>query len=160
MMLKSYSVQTTDHINKTALVTFCSLLGLSKKLDNFSQLLTILVIGIGMIASWWFHAVLLSIFCAVIFIIGVIAKYYALRLSLDKTLFDYLSQNPEQLSEILLELDEALVSFNLIKPNSQSPRTFVDRQHGTIQLLKKQLIMLIIQLLLLIVTLLTGIFLQ
>lgn len=59
---------------------------------------------------------------------------------------------------ILLELDEALGNLNLIKADIRAQRTLVDRQYGTMQLLKRQVIMLIIQLLLLIVTLLTGIF--
>lgn len=159
-MSKTQHSEITDNINKTTLMTFCSLLAISKPIDCFSQLLTVLALGIAIISSWWTNISLLTIFCTVIFLIGLIGKYYALRLYLDKKLFDYLANHLEQLPITLLELDETLVNLNLIKAGSREQRTLVDRQQGTMQLLKRQLIMLIVQLLLLIVTFITGIFLH
>lgn len=83
-MSKTQYSEITDNINKTQLVTFCNLLAISKPIDCFSQLLTVIALGIAIISSWWANILLLTIFCTAIFIIGLIGKYYALRLYLMK----------------------------------------------------------------------------
>lgn len=156
-MCNTQHSEITDNINKTTLVTFCSLLSISKPIDCFSQLLTVLALGIAIISSWWTDTVLLTILCCAVFVSGLMAKYYALRLYLDKKLFDYLVNHLDQLPKTLVELDEALIKLKLIK-NTLTLRTLNERQYGTVKLLKKQIIALAIQLLLLIISVFIGIF--
>lgn len=159
-MLNNDNTEVSCDVNRTSLVTFCCLLAVSKRIDSFSQLLAVLAIGIGIIISWCIGSLLLVILCCIIFIDGVIGKYYALRLYFDKNLFDYLANNIEQMPKNLIELDRALVGLKLIKSGSLAPRSIIERQHGTLKLLKKQVIVLIVQIVLLILTLFVGIFLH
>lgn len=157
-MLNNDNTEVNHNINQTSLVTFCSLLAISKQIDSFSQLLTVLAIGIGIIVSWCLSSLPLVILSCLVFIVGVLGKYFALRLCFDKNLFDYLVNHIEHLPKNLVELDEALVKLNLIKSDSVPSRSINDRQYGTLKLLQKQVIILIIQVLLLILTLFLGIF--
>jgi hypothetical protein len=156
-MLSCDDTKSTKGANQTTLVIFCSLLVISQQLNVLSLLLTITALCFGMMASWWIGSLLFTICCLATFLLGLISKYYALRIEFDKKLFDYLIINVDRLPNTLTELDNALVQFNLIKSRQQSVRSISERQKGTIKLLKKQIIWLVLQILLLIGTLMSGI---
>lgn len=142
--------------NQTTLVTFCSLLAMSKQFYIFSLAITIITLCFGLIASWWIGSLLCVIGCLIGFGIGLISKYYALRIEFDKKLFEYLAINVDQLPNKLIELDEALQQLNLINTNQLPTRSIIERQKGTIKLLKKQIFWFILQILLLVGILISG----
>ncbi|SCB91935.1 hypothetical protein GA0061081_102332 [Gilliamella bombicola] len=156
-MLSCDNTKSTKAANQTTLVIFCSLLAISQQLNVLSLLLTIIALCFGMMASWWIGSFLFTICCLVAFLLGLISKYYALRVEFDKKLFDYLVINVDRLPNTLIELDDALLQFNLIKSRQLSVRSIRERQKGTIKLFKKQVIWLVLQILLLIGTLISGI---
>ncbi|KFA59188.1 hypothetical protein A9G48_08240 [Gilliamella sp. wkB18] len=138
-------------VSQTSLVTFCSLLAISLPIGLFSLLLTIIALCFGLITNGIINGPLsLTIFYFMAFIIGLINLYYFLRIQFDKRLFDYLVTCNEQLTNTLIELDNALVTFHLIKSDQLPTRTITARQQGTLRLFKQQIIVLVIQIILLI----------
>lgn len=130
-----------NSVTKLDLVTFCCFLSLSKHIDIFSMLLSLLVVFVALLSSW---AIPLTIICLMIFILGLISKYYAIRIDFDKKLFEYLSEHVDHLPEELLAMDKALANLQLIKPY-QSSRTVAERQKGILSLFKKQIILFLLQ---------------
>ena len=130
-----------NSVTKVDLVTFCCFLSLSKHIDIFSMLLSLLVVFVALLSSW---AIPLTIICLMIFILGSISKYYAIRIDFDKKLFEYLSEHVDHLPEELLAMDKALVNLQLIKSH-QSSRTVTERQRGILSLFKKQIILFLLQ---------------
>ena len=130
-----------NSVTKLDLVTFCCFLSLSKHIDIFSMLLSLLVVFVALLSSW---AIPLTIICLMIFILGLISKYYAIRIDFDKKLFEYLSEHVDHLSEELLAIDKALANLQLIKPH-QSSRTITERQKGILSLFKKQIVLFLLQ---------------
>ncbi|KDN10082.1 hypothetical protein [Gilliamella sp. Imp1-1] len=88
---------------------------------------------------------------------GLIGIYYTLRIQFDKQLFKYLSTRNKQLANTLIELDNALLTLHLIKSNQLTKRTIIERQQGTLRLFRKQITLLIIQIILLIGAWFSGI---
>ena len=130
-----------NSVTKVDLVTFCCFLSLSKHIDIFSMLLSLLVVFVALLSSW---AIPLTIICLMIFILGLISKYYAIRLDFDRKLFVYLSEHVDHLPEELLAMDKALANLQLIKPH-QSSRTVTERQKGILSLFKKQIVLFLLQ---------------
>ncbi|OCG04040.1 hypothetical protein A9G15_02705 [Gilliamella apis] len=130
-----------NSVTKLDLVTFCCFLSLSKHIDIFSMLLSLLVVFVALLSSW---AIPLTIICLMIFILGLISKYYAIRIDFDRKLFVYLSEHVDHLPEELLAMDKALANLQLIKPY-QSSRTVTERQKGILSLFKKQIILFLLQ---------------
>lgn len=130
-----------NSVTKLDLVTFCCFLSLSKQIDLFSMLLTILAAIVALI-----HISLtsLTICCLIIFILGLMSKYYAIRIDFDKKLFEYLSEHVDHLPEELLAMDKALANLQLIKPH-QSSRTVTERQKGILSLFKRQVVLFLLQ---------------
>ncbi|MWN30895.1 hypothetical protein GQ597_08375 [Gilliamella sp. Pra-s65] len=129
---------------------------MSKQFYIFSLAITIITLCFGLIASWWIGSLLCVIGCLICLLMGLISKYYALRIEFDKKLFDYLATNVDQLPNKLMELDEALQQLNLINTNQFPTRSIIERQKGTIKLLKKQIFWFILQILLLVGILISG----
>ena len=130
-----------NSVTKVDLVTFCCFLSLSKHIDIFSMLLTILAAIVALI-----HVSLtsLTICCLIIFILGLMSKYYAIRIDFDRKLFEYLSEHVDHLPEELLAMDIALANLQLIKPH-QSSRTLSERQKGILSLFKRQVVLFLLQ---------------
>ncbi|WLT05754.1 hypothetical protein [Gilliamella apis] len=128
-------------VTKIDIVTFCCFLSISKHIDLFSMLLTILAAIVALI-----HISLtsLTICCLIIFILGLISKYYAIRIDFDRKLFEYLSEHVDHLPEELLAMDIALANLQLIKPH-QSSRTLSERQKGILSLFKRQVVLFLLQ---------------
>lgn len=128
-------------VTKIDIVTFCCFLSISKHIDLFSMLLTILAAIVALI-----HISLtsLTICCLIIFILGLMSKYYAIRIDFDRKLFEYLSEHVDHLPEELLAMDKALANLQLIKPH-QSSRTLSERQKGILSLFKRQVVLFLLQ---------------
>lgn len=156
-MLSSNENQRPYLINEIDMVTFCSLLALSKPLDVFSTLLTMLALTIGLLTSQIDLSLLVSMDCLVVFMIGLVEKYYALRIAFDKKLFAYLAKHSQQLPEQLKQLDHTLANLNLIKVIPSPTRPMTERQKGTMKILKKQSIMLGLQIIALIAVIIVHI---
>ncbi|OCG38449.1 hypothetical protein [Gilliamella sp. Gris1-4] len=147
---------TTDC--QTSLVTFCSLLTISLSTGLLLLIFTITALCFGLISNWMINDALpLTLFCFAAFIMGLIGIYYTLRIQFDKQLFNYLSTRNKQLSNTLIELDNALLTLHLIKSNQLTKRTIIERQQGTLRLFRKQITLLIIQIILLIGAWFSGI---
>ena len=133
--------RSQNSVTKIDIVTFCCFLSISKHIDLFSILLTILAAIVALI-----HISLtsLTISCLIIFILGLMSKYYAIRIDFDRKLFVYLSEHVDHLPEELLAMDKALANLQLIKPH-QSSRTIAERQKGILSLFKKQIILFLLQ---------------
>lgn len=148
-MFNSEDTQLTENTSQTALVTFSSLLIISRQLDIMSLMFTMIGLSFALIASLSASSAILIIGYVACFLIGLFSKYYALRIAFDKKLFDYLATKFDQLPNTLKELDDTLIQLKLIKSQTQATRSITDRQMGTLILLKKQIITLVIQTILL-----------
>lgn len=137
---------TTDNITKTRLVTFSSFLLISQRLDILSLSLSLMALFFWLLASWSIGNLYVIIFCLITFFIGLISKYYALRIAFDRKLFEYLATQSDRLPEAITELDDALGQLNLIKANQQNVRSIDERENGTMKLFKKQIACIILQL--------------
>lgn len=133
--------RSQNSVTKIDIVTFCCFLSISKHIDLFSMLLTILAAIVALI-----HISLtsLTISCLIIFILGLMSKYYAIRIDFDRKLFEYLSEHVDHLPEELLAMDIALANLQLIKPH-QSSRTLSERQKGILSLFKRQVVLFLLQ---------------
>jgi hypothetical protein len=133
--------RSQNSVTKIDLVTFCCFLSISKQINLFSMLLTILAAIVALI-----HISLtsLTISCLIIFILGLMSKYYAIRIDFDRKLFEYLSEHVDHLPEELLAMDIALANLQLIKPH-QSSRTLSERQKGILSLFKRQVVLFLLQ---------------
>lgn len=133
--------RSQNSVTKIDIVTFCCFLSISKHIDLFSILLTILAAIVALI-----HISLtsLTISCLIIFILGLMSKYYAIRIDFDRKLFEYLSEHVDHLPEELLAMDVALANLQLIKPH-QSSRTLSERQKGILSLFKRQVVLFLLQ---------------
>lgn len=148
-MFNSEDTQLTENTSQTALVTFSSLLIISRQLDIMSIMFTMIGLSFALIASLSASSAMLIVGYVACFLIGLFSKYYALRIAFDKKLFDYLATKFDQLPNTLKELDDTLIQLKLIKSKIQPSRSITDRQMGTLILLKKQIITLVIQTILL-----------
>jgi len=133
--------RSQNSVTKIDLVMFCCFLSISKQINLFSMLLTTLAAFVALIHI---SLTLLTICCLIIFILGLMSKYYAIRIDFDKKLFEYLSEHVDHLSEELLAMDKALANLQLIKPH-QSSRTITERQKGILSLFKKQIVLFLLQ---------------
>lgn len=133
--------RSQNSVTKIDLVMFCCFLSISKQINLFSMLLTTLAAFVALIHI---SLTLLTICCLIIFILGLMSKYYAIRIDFDKKLFEYLSEHVDHLSEELLAMDKALANLQLIKPH-QSSRTIAERQKGILSLFKKQIVLFLLQ---------------
>ena len=142
MLSSNNNRSPTNTMTKIDLVAFCSFLSLSKQIDIFSMLLSLLVVFVALLSS---SAIPLTIICLMIFILGLISKYYAIRIEFDRKLFKHLTNHVDHLHDELLAMDRALANLKLIKPSQFTSRTIADRQKGVLSLLKKQIILFLAQ---------------
>ena len=133
--------RSQNSVTKIDLVMFCCFLSISKQINLFSMLLTTLAAFVALIHI---SLTLLTICCLIIFILGLMSKYYAIRIDFDRKLFVYLSEHVDHLPEELSAMDKALANLQLIKPH-QSSRTVAERQKGILSLFKKQIILFLLQ---------------
>ena len=122
-MFNSEDTQLTENTSQTALVTFSSLLIISRQLDIMSLMFTMIGLSFALIASLSASSAMLIVGYVACFLIGLFSKYYALRIAFDKKLFDYLATKFDQLPNTLKELDDTLIQLKLIKSKIQPSRS-------------------------------------
>ncbi|WP_372875083.1 hypothetical protein [Pseudomonas sp.] len=130
------------------LFTVAGLLRRGKALDGLSSALTLLGLAIGLAPLLGAVAQPLgALFCALLVLLGLLEKYWALRVALDAELFQRLANDAERLPLRTLDLDQALVRLGL-QPANKAARSWDERSCGALRLLRLQALSLFTQLLL------------
>lgn len=130
------------------LFTVASLLRRGKALDRLSSALTLLGLAIGLAPLLGAVAQPLSaVLCALLLLLGLVEKYWALRVALDAELFQRLADDAEHLTLHTADLDQALTGLGL-QPANLAARSWDERSRGALRLLRLQALSLLAQLLL------------
>ncbi|MCQ2998465.1 hypothetical protein NLO98_01685 [Pseudomonas syringae] len=126
-----------------------SLLRRGKALDNLSTGLTLLSLAFGLIQLLitGVHPFLLILAVSVT-ILGLLEKYYAIRVAFDADLFHVIASDPQWPTDRTAALDDALIKLGL-QPVDKAGRAWSVRSQGALRLLRQQLLFLAIQLLVL-----------
>lgn len=125
-----------------------SLLRRGRALDGLSSGLTLLALLLGLAPLLGAAAAPLNaVLCASLLGLGLIEKYWALRVALDAELLQHLATAPELLPRRTAELDQALVQLGL-QPAGMAERPWDQRSRGALRLLRLQVLCLLAQLLL------------
>ncbi|WP_296229871.1 hypothetical protein [Pseudomonas sp. UBA4617] len=136
------------------LLVVASLLGRGKQLERLSDGLTLLALAYGLAPL--LNAPLqplASLLCGVLLILGVLHKYWAIRVAVDADLFAHLVKSSD-LSADTRALDRALFELKL-KPQAADSRAWPARSQAALALLRRQAVCLGLQLSLALATLLT-----
>lgn len=125
-----------------------SLLRQGRSLDQFSTGLTLLAALLGL-GQWLLGRIdpWLLLFSAVLFTLGVLQKYWALRVAFDADLFQRVADGTHPLVERTQALDQALVALGL-QPAGRGGRPWSERQNGALRLLRRQSLLLAAQVIL------------
>ena len=131
-----------------------SLLGRGKQLERLSDGLTLLAMAYGLapLLNAPLHP-LASLLCSVLLVLGVLHKYWAIRVAIDAELFAHLA-NSADLPADTQALDRALFELKL-KPQATDGRAWPARSRAALGLLRRQAVCLGLQLSLALATLLT-----
>lgn len=130
------------------LFTVASLLRRGRALDQLSNVLCLVALLIGLVPLRGITAQpLTALFCALLLVLGLGQKYWALRVALDAELFQQLADRVEHLGTHTADLDRTLAQLKL-QPANQSPRSWEERSLGALRLLRHQVLWLLAQLLL------------
>ncbi|WP_053151861.1 hypothetical protein [Pseudomonas sp. Pf153] len=125
-----------------------SLLRRGRSLDQFSTGLTLLAALLGL-GQWLLGRIdpWLLLFSAVLFTLGVLQKYWALRVAFDADLFQRVADGTQPLVERSQALDQALVALGL-QQAGRGGRPWSERQNGALRLLRRQSLLLAAQVIL------------
>ncbi|MFV3289245.1 hypothetical protein ACNFBR_10935 [Pseudomonas sp. NY11955] len=131
-----------------------SLLGRGKQLERLSDGLSLLALAYGLAPLLGAPLQpLASLLCGVLLALGVLHKYWAIRVAIDAELFAHLA-NSSDLTADTQALDQALFELKL-KPHTTQPRAWPARSQAALGLLRRQAACLGLQLSLALATLLT-----
>ncbi|QTH13673.1 hypothetical protein [Pseudomonas corrugata] len=125
-----------------------SLLRRGHSLDQFSTGLTLLAALLGL-GQWLVGSVdpWLLLFSITLFSLGVLQKYWALRVAFDADLFQRVADGIQPLAERTQALDQALSTLGL-QPAERAGRPWSERSHGALRLLRRQSLLLAAQIVL------------
>ncbi|AKJ98097.1 MULTISPECIES: hypothetical protein [Pseudomonas] len=125
--------------------TVASLLRRGHCLDQFSTGLTLLAALLGL-GQWLLGNVnpWLLLFSGVLFSLGVLQKYWALRVAFDADLFQRMADDQQPLAERTQALDQALNTLGL-QPAERAGRPWTERSLGALRLLRRQSLLLAAQ---------------
>lgn len=124
-----------------------SLLRRGKALDNLSTGLTLLCLGFGLIQLLITTPNALLLIVVVIgVLLGILEKYYAMRVAFDADLFHVVARDPQRLTDRTAALDDALGQLGLA-PVDKAGRSWAARSQGALKLLRQQVLFLAVQLL-------------
>lgn len=127
-----------------------SLLGRGKQLERLADGLTLLALAYGLTPLLGLP---LAPLASVLLALGVLHKYWAIRVAIDAELFAHLA-NSEDLAADTQALDHALFELKL-KPQATDGRAWPARSQAALGLLRRQAVCLGLQLSLALATLLT-----
>ncbi|MEN5038360.1 hypothetical protein [Pseudomonas sp. TWI929] len=135
------------------LLVVASLLGRGKQLERLSDGLTLLALGYGLAPLLGAPLQpLASLLCSVLLVLGVLHKYWAIRVAVDAELFARLADSSD-LAADTQALDRALFELKL-KPQAADSRAWSARSQAALGLLRRQAVCLGLQLTLALATLL------
>ena len=132
-------------ITDMELHTVASLLRRGQSLDQLSTGLTLLAVLLGL--GQWLVGVIdpwLLLLSAVLIVLGLLEKYWALRVAFDADLFQRMADSSQSLAERTYTLDQALTSLGL-QPAERTGRLWTERRHGALLLLRRQSRLLAVQ---------------
>lgn len=129
-----------------------SLLGRGRQLERLSDGITLLALAYGLAPLVIHLPPLASAVCAVLLGLGLLHKYWAIRVALDAALFARLATSTD-LTIDTQALDRALFDLNL-KPHAHDARDWPARSEGALSLLRRQALCLAAQVVLALTTLL------
>jgi hypothetical protein len=98
------------------------------------QLLLITPVALGLLLSGW------------LIVLGLLQKYWALRVAFDADLFDAVAQDADAVPHRTVDLDQALQSLGL-QPANRAGRPWAERQRGALKLLRNQAVLVAAQVL-------------
>lgn len=137
------------------LLVTAALLRRGAQLERLSDGISLIALGYGLAPL--LGAVLPPLaggICALLVLLGLAHKYWAMRVALDAELFARLGESGAALAEETVALDHALTELHL-KPQTSVPRDWSSRTQGAQGLLRRQALCFALQTLLLLATLLT-----
>ena len=135
-------------VTEMQLFTVASLLRRGRAMDRFSNALTLFGLAIGLAPLLGAPAQPLgAVFSALLVLLGLIEKYWALRVALDADLFQHLAGDAERLAARTVELDQALLGLGL-QSADKAARSWDERSRGALRLLRLQALALLAQVLL------------
>lgn len=120
------------------LFSVAALLRRGRGLDHLATTLTVLAVAAVVAQAWlappnpWLLA-----WSAALLVLGLLEKYWALRVAFDAELFQRLADDPQALAEKTRDLDQALVSLGLLAP-TRTARPWPERTRGALALLRRQ----------------------
>jgi len=133
-----------------------SLLRQGRSLDQLSTGLTLLGVFFGLAQLLMTSIIPLCLILSTgLIILGLLQKYWALRVAFDADLFALVARNADPLPERTRSLDLALQNLGL-QSATRAGRPWAERQRGALKLLRKQAILLAAQVLLTLAALLAS----
>jgi len=122
-----------------------SLLRRGRALDQLSMGLTVLGVLLGLVPLLFST---ISLWCLVVsawlVLSGLLQKYWAFRVAFDADLFQLMAQDPSNLSDRTEALDQALQDLGL-QPRQSANRPWAERSRGALGLLKRQALLVLVQ---------------
>lgn len=132
--------------SEMSLLLIASLLRRGRQLDQLSTGLTLLGLAGGLLPQLIGRGnLLMALPCVLLILLGLVQKYWAIRVALDAELFATLAADPTQRQARIAELDAALVELHL-QPATQAARPWDARILGAWRLLRLQTLWLGVQL--------------
>ncbi|MDF3865003.1 hypothetical protein P3W53_11045 [Pseudomonas denitrificans (nom. rej.)] len=121
-----------------ALILVASLLRRGSSLNGLSSALTVLALALGFYGVLMASATLaFSLSMALLVLLGLVQKFYAMRVALDADLFEAMANAGEALQEKTRQLDEALATYAGV-PADKAGRPWSERSRGALVLLRRQ----------------------
>ena len=115
-----------------------SLLRRGRTLDQLSTGVTLLGVLFGLLQVLLLTPMALNLILIVwLIVVGLMQKYWAIRVAFDADLFDLVARGSDSLPNCTLALDLALQNLGLL-PSHRPGRPWVERQQGALKLLRNQ----------------------
>jgi len=124
-----------------------SLLRRGRALDQLSTGMTLLGGVFGLLQLLLITPMaLVLLLSAWLIVVGLLQKYWALRVAFDADLFDAVAQDADAVAHRTVDLDQALQKLGL-QPANRAGRPWAERQRGALKLLRHQAFLLVAQVL-------------
>ncbi|MFV3304969.1 hypothetical protein ACNFBT_06785 [Pseudomonas sp. NY15181] len=120
------------------LILVASLLRRGSSLNGLSSALTVLALALGFYGVLMASASLaFSLSMALLVLLGLAQKFYAMRVALDADLFQAMANAGDALPERTKQLDDALTTYAGV-PAEKAGRPWAERSRGALALLRRQ----------------------
>lgn len=127
------------------LILVASLLRRGSSLNGLSSALTVLALALGFYGVLMASATLaFSLSMALLVLLGLVQKFYAMRVALDADLFEAMANAGEALAEKTRQLDDALATYAGV-PTDKAGRSWSERSRGALKLLRRQVMLCAVQ---------------